>query len=102
MPGKAHFYRPDKPVEVEDLTTTPKLEYLQKAVGGYIEAIPGFTKLNGEPCVAFCDEEGKLKGKPYNAAATQLWTQCFKGPIDDVLVGDILVLTGDKAFMRKL
>lgn len=37
------------------------LENLQKTVGGYIETVTLATDL-----VIICDEEGKLKDKPYN------------------------------------
>ena len=37
------------------------LEVLQVTVGGYIEIVPIASDL-----VVICDEEGKLKGKPYN------------------------------------
>ena len=39
---------------------TDSLEALQKAVGGYIEMIAR------SEFVVICDEEGRLKGKPYN------------------------------------
>ena len=37
------------------------LEELQRIVGGYIEMVPLFPNL-----VALCDEDGRLKGSPYN------------------------------------
>jgi hypothetical protein len=44
--------------------TRPSLDFLQQAVGGYIEAVPGFDTIQqGDkviPCVAFCGEQGKL------------------------------------------
>ena len=88
------------------------LETLQSAVGGYIETVPGFDriqppdKLGGTvPCVAFCNEEGKLEGAPYNAQATQAWADCLKVPLhamSDVLVGSIIVLYGDDEFMNSI
>ena len=45
-----------EPIEVEN-----ELKPLQQAVGGYLES---FT-FAGDACV-LCDEEGRLKGKPYN------------------------------------
>ena len=50
-PGKA-------PVEKEIQNT---LRALQEAVGGYIEPV-----MVEEDLVVICDEEGRLKGKPYN------------------------------------
>lgn len=45
-----------EPIEVEN-----ELKPLQQAVGGYLES---FTFAD-DACV-LCDEEGRLKGKPYN------------------------------------
>lgn len=50
---------PGKPwvsVEIDN-----ELKPLQKAVGGYLESFT-FSK---DACI-LCDEEGRLKGKPYN------------------------------------
>lgn len=78
-------------ITVDDV---PTLDQMQSAVGGYIETVPYFERFEGKPCVAFCDEEGKLKQKPINEKATMKWAQHFDGPIDDVLVGDIFIITG--------
>lgn len=45
-----------EPIEVEN-----ELKSLQQAVGGYLES---FTF--AEDACVLCDEEGRLKGKPYN------------------------------------
>lgn len=45
-----------EPIEVEN-----ELKPLQQAVGGYLES---FTF--AEDACILCDEEGRLKGKPYN------------------------------------
>lgn len=39
------------------------LENLQRTVGGYIETVT----LESD-CVIICDEEGRIKGKPYNCS----------------------------------
>lgn len=52
------------------------LENLQRYVGGYIETVTFATDM----CV-ICDEEGRLKGKPYN---------CTICGVD--FVGDILLV----------
>jgi hypothetical protein len=66
----------------------PSLSELQKLVGGYIELVS-----LGDIHIVI-DEEGKIKGKPVNEEATQLWMnhESFWG---DVIVGDAVVLTGD-------
>lgn len=53
-----------------------RLENLQLHVGGYIEAI-GLS----DDLAVICDEEGRLKGKPYN---------CNLAGLD--LVGDIMLV----------
>lgn len=58
---------------VTDIENT--LEALQQAVGGYIEVI----NLN-ENTVLICDEEGKIKDKPFNFVLSGV----------DVIVGDVL------------
>jgi hypothetical protein len=54
----------------------------------------------GEQCVVFGDEDGKIKGKPINTKATDLWRK--QGILGDVLVGDIVVVIGDRGFMNAL
>jgi hypothetical protein len=80
------------------LTTVPSLTELQTAVGGYIETIPIFTEYAGNPCVAFCNEEGKLMNMPMNKRANDLWGIST----DDKLVGDVVIITGDEAFLAAL
>ena len=67
------------------------LEELQAFVGGYIEMLPVPSKTGA---VVFCDEEGKLKGRPRNRIATQLWQEHAEPGsmrmLDDV-VGDVVI-----------
>jgi hypothetical protein len=85
------------------ITTLPKLAELQAAVGGYIEVIPYFETYNGEKCVAFCNEEGKLKGFPPNHEAHRLWQKAVGRAIsNDYLVGDIFIIVGDEKFLEAL
>lgn len=66
------------------------LESLQKAVGGYIEAVYPFD----DPVGIICNEEGKLIGLPLN--------RCLRdsdGNIYDVLAGKFLVVgLGEEGF----
>ena len=66
---------------------------MKKIVGGWIE----YAHDDGETQI-ICNEEGKLFGLPYNEEATKLWYikhhEKYGTPIHDVLVGDVLVLTG--------
>lgn len=73
--------------------TAPTLQELRKAIGGgFIEIIPNFNSYSGRPCVAFCDEEGKIKGLKVNEEASMLWKVNH-----DYLVGPVAILIGDHA-----
>ena len=63
----------------------PNLEQLQKMVGGYIEVV----KSPDSKYQIVIDEEGELKGKPFNKDATAL----YDNPNDE-LVGDAVILSG--------
>lgn len=86
------------------LQHTPSLETLQQQVGGFIEMVHGFKLYHhdGQPrdCVAFCNEDGKLKGLDLNTTATQIWQRQY--PTQDVLVGPVVILFGDDEFMGEL
>ena len=60
------------------------LASLQHEVGGYIQAI--YPWKNG-PSVIICDEEGKLKKRPYNRALRD-----EDGDIYDVIAGTFLIV----------
>lgn len=68
-----------------------QLSTLQKAVGGYIEAVDLSDNLT-----MWVNEEGKLNGLPINAIATLLWEKHFG--FTDVIVGDVIFTggTGDE------
>ncbi len=76
--------------------TDPKqafsLTTLQTEVGGYIEAV------SAGPFTFWCDEEGKLKGKPINPLATRIWhhlltqdSEFSEWALADLLVGTVFV-----------
>jgi Domain of unknown function (DUF3846) len=103
MKGTITIFRPDAVIsEQRKLDAPPGLEVLHELVGGYIERVPLWPKYEGQPCVALCDEEGKLKNYPVNMAATQAWRRVAPAFTDDVLVGTVVVLTGDSEFMNAL
>lgn len=66
-----------------------QLELMQRLVDGYIEKVPdvmvqAITSFQiCEGTIAYCDEEGKFKGKPYNTH--------FKDVFTDFIVGDVLL-----------
>jgi hypothetical protein len=81
--------------EVHPKGTKWTLAELQALVGGYIEQMPGVGSVR-----MFFDEDGRLKGRPVNAAATAMVAEALKGKTlryQPVIVGDVVVLTaGEK------
>lgn len=71
--------------------SSPSLEDLQEAVDGWLEGIPVKSLGRG---VLFANEEGLLRGLPFNEQASSLAGR--------PLVGNVVVLTGDKEFMDAL
>jgi len=51
-----------------------KFEYqeLRDLLGGSLETVP-FMQKRGEYSVAYCDEEGQIKGLEFNPVATRMW-----------------------------
>ncbi len=116
MTGEGFIYHPGRG-EPEHFTFAgkPELEDMRAKIGGgYIQVVPEWSQLpDGRKCVAFCDEDGKMKGLPLNNAATALWRaellrkhggERFKtvDPDSTLLRGPVLCVTGDAAFMRAL
>jgi Domain of unknown function (DUF3846) len=96
---------PDGRIRKEAIEKAPDFKVLNKIVGGYIELIPYFTKYDGHPCVAFCNEEGKLPHHklPFNKFAQGLWEKAVGRPItEDYLVGTIAIITGSQTFLSTL
>jgi len=76
------------------------LKTLQDKVGGHIETVPYLTEYDGERCVAYCNEYGKVNGLAFNPAATDLWHK-VTGYTQDVLLGDVVILVGDDKFLGR-
>ena len=66
---------------------TPTLEWLQQQVGGYIETVPACL---GNNMLIIVNEEGKLKGLPFNDTATDM----ARG-LGDMLVGTVVVMKAE-------
>jgi hypothetical protein len=83
--------------------------------------IKSFNEGEPLPCVVFCNEEGKIHKLPVNYQATRLWDCALRrvrdanakalypnglsrpdGGSADVLVGPVLIVTGDPEFMESL
>jgi hypothetical protein len=70
-----------------------------EAVGGFIETVPNFTRLEHDGIeykkgVAYADEEGQIKGKQFNMVATMYWQEaCPKGDLERMtLYGDVIFI----------
>jgi hypothetical protein len=94
------------------LDRAPDLSEIQGHLGGgYLERVPGFTTIahKGEVhrCVAFADEDGKMKALPTNHYATTLWKFAGTRTNPDLMLmerlcGPVVVLYGDDEFMAAL
>jgi anthranilate/para-aminobenzoate synthase component II len=89
---------PDLPLRKEPFKgKEPKYEDLSKAVGGFIERVQ--LLYNGKSHNAFANEEGLLKGLPYNARATAMYADHWKKkhiPVDAHIVGDVVMIYWEK------
>jgi hypothetical protein len=109
MTGEGFIYHPGRgEPERFAFAGKPDLDEMRAKIGGgYIQVVPKWQQLpDGRKCVAFCDEDGRMKGLPVNDAATALWHDELKrGGLSgefDVLRGPVLCVSGDAAFMRAL
>ncbi len=63
---KAYFKRPDEEYGHSGYVSNT-LENLQRNVGGYIECVTIIPETEDGPgVVVICDEEGRIKGEPFN------------------------------------
>lgn len=112
MKGQAIVIKPGETIDQADrfaFEAEVDLKFLQSAVGGPIEAVPHWYKVDledGQPmrnCVVFCNEEGKLKGLAINQCATGMWWRDATEPVEsDWLAGPIVILVGDAEFLEAL
>jgi hypothetical protein len=103
LQGKTTIIATDGTETVQDHNQPLTLEFMQAAVGGYIELISTFDYFRGDRCVALCNEEGKISHDRagYNAKATEHWHSCH-GLNGDYLVGPVLIIQGDAEFLATL
>jgi hypothetical protein len=71
-------------------------------------------RVGWRPCEAFCNEEGKNDGLPYNETATLLWAATLvkdghlkpgadgSVAMPDVLVGPVAIVIGDPEVLAEL
>ena len=77
---------------INDVKDEPSLEQAQAFVGGYVE---GISFPNGDYLII--NEEGKLKGLPFNVPASKLWKDTFDNDNymtgrDDYVVGNAILI----------
>lgn len=102
MKGEAVIYKTDGTREFLKFDKPIELAVLNKAVGGSIETVPYWNEHLSRKCVAFCNEEGKLLGLPFNGKADLLWHIDRSHAVNDHLYGDVIVIMGDDEFMEAL
>lgn len=94
---------PSGTYQYKKLAGIPTLDELHTAIEGPLELVPLLTKLGRSRCIAFCDEDGKRKGLPLNAAAQALWRLAIGRPItEDHLVGPITIVVASQSFLDRM
>lgn len=80
-------------LKVVEFDVENEYKTLSDGVGGYIECVrlPTTAEDLGSPIDMWVNEEGRIKGLPYNHFGSLLYTMNFR--TDEPIVGDI-VLTG--------
>ena len=79
---------------IEDSKDEPSLKEAQEFVGGYVE---GIIFPNGDYLII--NEEGKLKGLPYNPEASALWKATFDN--DNYVTGRKDFVVGPAILIKK-
>ena len=79
---------------IKDSKDEPNLKEAQEFVGGYVE---GITFPNGDYLII--NEEGKLKGLPYNPEASALWKATFDN--DNYITGRKDFVVGPAILIKK-
>lgn len=86
---------PDGGIDSWTQAKKPDLKSLQHLVRGYVETVPHFTRYGAHRhATAYCNEEGKLHGLPFNEKATKAWLDCLgSGPFsyEPRLHGDVVI-----------
>lgn len=95
---KALIIRPEEsPIETVHISYAGSLRALQTEVGGYIEAVYGWTRHPDStmPDVTFfLNEEGKIHDLPVNVAATALWWALCPDAVGVDHLRGVVVVTG--------
>lgn len=85
------IFRASGAVEKTIQPKKPSYEQLSKAVGGYIENIPYFTRYGDyKRGMAYANEEGIIHRLPMNHKATRAWQDSVTFPLSQGLAGDVI------------
>ena len=79
---------------IDDVKLEPTLKEAQAFVGGYVE---GISMPNGDYLIV--NEEGKLKGLPFNEQASKLWKDTFDN--DNYMTGRNDFVVGNAILIKK-
>ena len=79
---------------IDDVKLEPTLKEAQAFVGGYVE---GISMPNGDYLIV--NEEGKLKGLPFNEEASKLWKDTFDN--DNYMTGRNDFVVGNAILIKK-
>jgi hypothetical protein len=111
MKGTVYIVSPDhtdiKEVGIRHYSNPIPLTEMQEFVQGYIELVPGIQTCrpllkSSNPCVAFCNESGRILNLPVNPIATRLWHEVAPYMNSQNLCGPVMFLTGNEKFMAAL
>jgi len=97
MPFKIITIAPDGKIVCETHKKHPGWKEIQGYVDGMFQVCPYFTsmELDGKKYkrgIAYCNEEGKIKGMAFNPIASALWLKsCPKGEPDRMLIAGPLL-----------
>jgi hypothetical protein len=77
------LYRPGKrQPDVRDFAREPRLDEVERAIGGRPETVAGFLSIEHggvmHRCVALADRDAKAKNAPLNVTATLLWDSALR------------------------
>jgi hypothetical protein len=84
---KIYIIQPDGTHTVEEREFNPELKELQTWVKGYIEHV--IVRFNDKKCVAYVNEEGKLRRMPVNWKATSIFHNEMKKHMGNPLYNDL-------------
>lgn len=109
MRGVLTYVHADKPMEVHYLSHTPEYKQLSKDLGGLVEIVSIFDQYveGGKPCraIVMVNEEGLIMKMPFNFWATAAYHMIARAKgirIQQMLVGLVIIATGDEEFLNAL